>query len=222
MTAVVIQHPESFRVPEWVIDLNSFNRWLEEPDFPEEGRIDFLQGEIWIDMSEEEVWSHNQAKAEFTVVLGGLAKAERRGRFFPAGFRFQHPEAELSVVPDGVFICNDTFQTMRVTLAQGSAGTDMRVVGSPNMVLEVISASSVGKDTQRLRELYWKAGVREYWLVDARKQGLTFTILRHTARGFVATPSRDGWLKSAVFGKSFRLTRAADELDHPTFALELR
>jgi Uma2 family endonuclease len=36
------------------------------------------------------------------------------------------------------------------------------------MVLEVVSASSVEPDTQTLRELYWAAGIKEYWLVDAR------------------------------------------------------
>ncbi len=222
MCSVVIQQAENVRVPEWVTDLASFTRWTETDEFPEEGRIDYLAGEIWIDMSDEKVWSHNQVKTEYTYRLAGLAKTERRGRFFQDGLRIVHPEANLSAKPDGLFICNDSFQMMRVTLTQAADGEDLHVEGSPNLALEVLSNSSVRKDTVRLRELYWAAGVREYWLVDARQQPVSFVILRHTAKGYVAVRPQRGWLKSAVLGKSFRLTQEADELGHPAFTLEVR
>jgi Uma2 family endonuclease len=90
------------------------------------------------------------------------------------------------------------------------------------MVLEVISNGSVRKDTVILRQAYWEAGVQEYWLVDARKQPLTFDILRHTAKGYVATRKQGGWLRSPVFGKSFRLTQGTDFLGQPSFTLEVR
>ncbi len=209
-------------VPEWVTNLTTFERWTESEEFPEVGRIDFLAGEIWIDMSQEQVWEHNQVKAEFFVTLGMLAKTSREGRFFPDGLRIQHPEADLAVVPDGVYILNRTFQTMRVVLAGGGEGRPVRVEGSPDMALEVVSDSSVRKDYERLRELYWEAGVSEYWLVDARGESPSFDILRRTAKGYVASRKQDGWIKSAVFGKSFRLLQEADELGHPTFSLEVR
>jgi Uma2 family endonuclease len=222
MCSVVIQQAENMTVPAWVTDLTSFHRWTESEEFPEEGRIDYLAGEIWIDMSEEKVWSHNQVKTEYTIVLGTLAKTDRNGRFFQDGVRVQHPEADLSVAPDGVFVCNDSIQTMRVTFAPAADGEDLRINGSPNMALEVLSDSTVRKDTVRLRELYWEAGIREYWLVDARKGVLRFDILRHTAKGYVAVRPQRGWLKSAVFDRSFRLTQGSDDLGRPTFTLEVR
>ena len=110
-------------VPEWVIDRTSFERWTESEEFPEEGRIDFLAGEIWIDMSEEQLFSHNQVKTEFTIVLGGLAKSTRRGRFFQDGVRLSHPEADLAVVPDALFVSIESIQTMRVRLVATSRAT---------------------------------------------------------------------------------------------------
>jgi Uma2 family endonuclease len=83
------------------------------------------------------------------------------------------------------------------------------------MVLEVVSRSSVQKDTRNLREDYWQAGVREYWLIDARTDPLPFDILRHTPKGYRATAKKDGWLRSVVFGKSFRLLRRISALGHP-------
>jgi Uma2 family endonuclease len=96
------------------------------------------------------------------------------------------------------------------------------VEGAPDLVLEIISSGSVRKDTERLRQLYWQAGVREYWLVDARDEPLRLDILRHTARGYTATRKQGGWVKSAVLGKAFRLTSQSDTLGHPQFNLEVR
>ena len=90
------------------------------------------------------------------------------------------------------------------------------------MVLEVISPSTVIKDTERLRDLYWHAGISEYWLVDARGDRLEFDIFQRTAKGFTATRKQGGWTKSIVFGKSFRLTRQKDDLGHPEYTLAVR
>jgi Uma2 family endonuclease len=73
-----------------------------------------------------------------------------------------------------------------------------------------------------LRQAYWEAGVREYWLVDARKEPVEFDILRHTARGYSATRKQQGWVKSAVFGKAFRLAVRTTPLGHPDYTLEVR
>jgi Uma2 family endonuclease len=94
--------------------------------------------------------------------------------------------------------------------------------GTPDMVLEVVSESSVGKDYKELRELYWRAGIPEYWLVDARGERLTFEILRHSSKSYAAVRKQEDWQKSAVFGKSFRLTRRADEQGNPEYELAIR
>jgi Uma2 family endonuclease len=91
-----------------------------------------------------------------------------------------------AAVPDGVFILNESVQTMRVQVVAGAGGGHVRIQGRPDLVLEVVSDASVQKDTMRLRTLNWKAGVREYWPVDARQDSPTFDILRRGARGFVA------------------------------------
>lgn len=223
MNAVVIQGTqEEVRVPAWVVDLASFHRWVESGEFPEHGRIDYLRGEVWVDMGDEQVFSHNQVKTEFTMTLGVLVKAQRRGRFFQDGLRLTHPDLDLSAIPDGMFISNASLRSGRVVLVEGAGDGFVRVEGSPEMALEIVSTSSVQKDTVELRELYWQAGVKEYWLVDARREPLRFQILHRTARGFVATRPQGGWIKSAVFGKSFRLTQERDELGHPVYNLLVR
>ncbi len=90
------------------------------------------------------------------------------------------------------------------------------------MVLQVVRDSSVERDTQLLRELYWMAGIREYWIADGRGERADLTILRRSARGYTTIRKSAGWLKSTVFSKSFRLSRQIDSLGHPEFLLGAR
>jgi Uma2 family endonuclease len=218
----IVLGEDRVHIPSWVQDLQSFRRWALSDDVPEKLRVCYLKGEVWIDMSKEQLFSHNQVKTEYTLVLAGLAKAGRLGRYCADGMLLSNEEADLSAGPDGVFLSRESLESKRVRLVEGREGGYVELEGSPDMVLEVVSTSSVEKDTETLHELYWKAGIREYWLVDARGERLSFDIFRHTSKGYVRTRPQGGWLKSAVFGKSFRLTRQDDEQGNPEYTLEVR
>ena len=93
---------------------------------------------------------------------------------------------------------------------------------TPDMALEIVSTCSVENDKETLLDLHWPAEIPEYWLVDARDDRLEFNIFRHAADGYVATRKHAGWLKSGVFGKSFRLSRHLDDVGNPEFSLLVR
>ena len=130
--------------------------------------------------------------------------------------------ADVSGNPDGLFLTNDTLASDRIRLIEGKKGGFVELQGSPDMVLEVLSQSSEEKDSVVLKAAYWEAGIREYWLIDARKEPLQFDIFRRGPRSFSATRKQEGWVKSAVFGKSFRLTALPDASGHPDYTLEMR
>src|SRR5207253_1770358 len=132
-------------------------------------------------------------KQEFNLVLGGLAKTGRLGLYMPDGMLLSNEEANLSCQPDGTFVSHQTLEEERIRLVEGKDEGYVELEGTPDMVLEVVSNSSVEKDTETLRDLYWQAGIPEYWLVDARGEAVTFEILRHTPRGYVSTRKQSGW-----------------------------
>lgn len=210
------------RIPDWIEDLASFRRWTTADEFPEQGRICYLNGEVWVDMSKEQIFTHNQVKNEYSFVLTGLAKSGKRGFFFPDGVRLVNLPADVSVQPDGLFVSHESLESGRVRLVEGAQEGYVEIDGSADMTLEVVSASSVEKDTVDLRELYWQAGIQEYWLADARGERPLFEILRYTSRGYVSVRKQDGWLRSAVFGRSFRLARKNGALGFPQFTLHVR
>ena len=213
---------EVVRIPSWIVDLDSFRRWARSDEFPEAGRICYLRGEVWVDMSKEQVFSHNQVKSEFNLVIGGLAKSEQLGRYFPDGLLLSNVDADLTSQPDGTFVSRENLRIGRVHFVEGVQEGFVELEGTPDMVLEVVGPSSEEKDTSTLRDLYWRARIPEYWLVDGLADRLLFDILRHTSKGYAASRKQGGWVKSAVFGKSFRLTRETDSLGHPEFTLAVR
>lgn len=217
MSIIVIA--DQVRIPSWVNDLESFRRWSRTDEYPERGWVSFLDGEIWVDMSMEQLFTHNQVKTEFTAVLGSLIKREEMGYYFSDGVLLSHESANLSTEPDGTFCSFDAIEGKRVSFVEAVEEGHVEVEGAPDMVLEVVSASSVRKDTKILRNLYWRAGIPEYWLVDARKNSLQFDILRWTERGYSAARRTKGWLKSKVFGRPFLLDTKPDRLGHPQFFL---
>ena len=209
MTTVVVEG-DVVQIPEWATDLESFRRWADSNDFPEAGRICYLQGEVWVDLSKEQLFSHLQVKSKFNIVLGGLAEAEELGLYFPDGLLLTNLAADLSWKPDGTFVSAATLRTGLIRLVEGAEGGHVELEGSPDMVLEVVSRSSVQKDYVTLRQAYWEAGIPEYWLIDAREEEIHFEILIWRKGGYVAVTPDKGWLNSPVFGHRFRLTRKRD------------
>ena len=219
-TVVVAGEPE-LRVPEDVIDLESFRRWVYSDDFPEKRRVAFLQGEIWVDMKAERLQSHSRLKLTYHTVLNGIIEAEELGLFLPDGALWTNNVADVSNIPDGMFLSWDALESGRVRYV-GDKDDAIEVDGSPDMVMEVVGRSSVHKDNVTLMKIYWAAGVKEYWLVDARGQIPEFKILVRGLRGLRDAPSKAGWHRSAVFDREFKLVRRTGRLGHAAYELKVR
>lgn len=219
-TSTIVYEGEEVHIPDWIVDLDSFRRWAGSDEFPETGRICYLKGRVWVDMSKEQIFTHGLLKGEYTRVLSNVSR--KAGFFFPDGLFLTHVAANISGKPDGTFLSQETLDEGLARLVEGEEGGFVELEGSPDMVLEIVSRSSQRKDTVVLPEAYWEAGIREYWLVNARKTPPRFDIFRHGSRGYVATKKQGGWLKSAVFGKSFRLVVNEDSAGRPKYTLEVQ
>lgn len=202
--------------------LASFREWAGDNDLPEKTKLCYYRGEVFIEMGTEQIFSHVDVKTEIVTVLRVLVRQGKVGRMWGEGFLVTNEAAGLSCNPDAVFVSNNTFKSKRIELVEGKEGGFVELVGSADMVLEVVSDSSEKKDNQTLFEAYYEAGVSEYWLVDARGKEIEFNVYKRGAKKYTVTKKQDGWVKSAVFGKSFRLTRGSDANGNPEFTLEVK
>src|SRR5436309_15020886 len=92
---------EDLRIPaEVAYTLDGFRRWSQGEDFPARGRIDYLDGEVEVDLSPEDLYTHGVAKTEIAAELHALVKKTGRGNVFVDCTRIVSPLAQLSVEPD--------------------------------------------------------------------------------------------------------------------------
>jgi Uma2 family endonuclease len=213
----------AFRIPSSANTPEGFTEWAISDDFPEFGRIAFLQHEIFIDMSPEEVQKHGFIKKEITRVIDTFVRAERLGICFADGTLLRNNEAGLSTEPDALFVSGESLEAGRVEFRRRRGHDDeyTHLIGTPDWVLETVSRSSGRKDKRVLRELYHRAGIAEYWLIDALGEQVDFQILVHEPEGYAAAPMHDGWSFSPVFGRSFRLLRRQNEWGHWEYTLDV-
>lgn len=199
----------SLRIPASAFTLAGFREWVKGDDFPERVRVTYIGGEIDLDMSNEEIQTHVAVKTEVARVLANLARELDSGMLLGDGVLVTNEAADVSNNPDATFVRFETVEAGRVRLIprHGSEGEFSEIEGTPDLVVEVVSDGSVAKDTTRLRAAYHRAGIPEYWLIDARGPRLVFQILDRRKKVYAAVPARGGWVHSRVFGRGFRLVR---------------
>lgn len=76
---------DQVRIPSDVFDLEGFRRWASSDEFPERGRFSFIAGQVEVDMSPEELQSHNRLKTALTIQLGNFAAAQDSGEILSDG-----------------------------------------------------------------------------------------------------------------------------------------
>ena len=220
-TTLVIE--EQVEIPLNLHSLADFRRWAASDAFPERGRIDYLGGRIEVDMSPEDLFCHGTLKGEIHGLLHQIVKSKDLGYLFIDRARVSSPKADLSAEPDIVLVRYETLASGRVRLvakASGKADRYVELEGAPDLIVEIVSDSSVGKDTKRLPKRYFQAGVPEFWLADARREPLVFRIHERGRSGYRAVrPDAEGFQFSAVLGCLFRLESRRDALGHRTYDL---
>jgi Uma2 family endonuclease len=212
------------RMPVSATTLDGFRAWAASEDFPRRGRISFLGQELIIDMSPEELETHNKVKNEVCAGLTVLVKELDLGEFYADRTLVVNPAVDLSTEPDGVFVRYETSEAGRVQLVPRRDAEEqfIELTGAPDWVLEVVSRYSVREDTVRLRELYYRAGIPEYWLINALGADILFQILTRRRGGYGVVRPLDGWHKSRVFPGSFRLERERNRVGRWQYQLQVQ
>lgn len=215
----------NFRIPRKAFAFEGFGRWAQSGDFPETGRIDYLEGDVDVDMSPEDLQTHGLPKGAIFVALHTLITG-RTGEVYTDRARITSRFAGLSAEPDVVVILWESLKTGKVRYVPASSGKPDRsseIEGAPDLVVEILSDSSERKDTKRLPLLYARAGIPELWLVDARKTGTWLQILTLDNGEYVRVePDLEGWVPSPQLGAEFRLQRRRTPVSTWYYTLENR
>src|SRR5689334_4039712 len=102
------------RIPAGITDQASFRAWTDSAGFPERGRFSWLAGTLWVDLTMEQLYSHNQVKETIGRVLGTLVVTADLGLWVPDGMQISVAAVGLTTVPDGLFVSYSSLQSGRV------------------------------------------------------------------------------------------------------------
>jgi Uma2 family endonuclease len=214
---------EQVEIPLGIKNLADFRSWALSEEFPQRGRIDYVTGRIEVDMSPEDLFTHGTLKSKIASEIEQRVDELDLGHTFVAETRISSVPGDVSAEPDVVVITFDAIDSGRVNFtpkAPGEEGRFVEVEGGPDLVVEIVSDSSVKKDTERLPAAYFAAGVCEYWLIDARRNELFFQIRHRGQSAFESTPIDEGGFQSStVLQCSYCLQRDRHARGHWVYRL---
>ena len=151
--------------------------------FPDDGmRHELIDGVHYVTASPN--LRHQRISGELHLELGIWLRAHPIGQLFFAPVDVVFTRHDV-VVPDLLFVSND--RASGLLNGQHAVGADL--------VIEVASPSTRRRDQTIKHQLYERAGVQEYWIVEP-------------ATDSIRVHRRDGDL----FGKAIELTRGAGDL----------
>jgi len=128
---------------------------------------------------------HQEVSLEIASVLNPHVKKNRLGRIW------QEIDVELTetktYIPDLAYLSADHIGR--------HSEEDGRIHGAPDLVVEILSPSTISRDTLSKLRAYFEAGVPWYWMVDPESLGIA---------EYHATP--EGYLRTASMeaGQVFR------------------
>ena len=118
-------------------------------------RYELVDGELYVSAAPRQ--KHQRISSDLHDWLSPFAKKHNLGRVYHAAFDvFLDPPKQTCVQPDLLFVSQDRRHIIK----------EDGVYGPPHLVVEIVSESTHRADTSGKRDLYRRAGVREYWIVN--------------------------------------------------------
>lgn len=132
---------------------------------PDGERYELLDGELIRMTAPAEI--HQRVSILLGWRLIEFVTGNGLGRVYQAPFDVVLSDSDV-VQPDLLFVSNERAHVV----------TAANVQGAPDLVVEILSPSSVERDRTLKRSLYARHGVREYWIVDTDARTATVLLLQ--------------------------------------------
>ena len=153
---------------------------------PEDKRYELLDGDLL--MTPAPNLKHQDVQFELGFQLGRFIKERALGKFFFAPCDVVLSDHDV-VQPDLLFVSRERERLL-------SGGDAVR--GAPDLVVEILSPATAGRDRGYKHALYARHGVAEYWLVDPADETIAIHRLRDGALAVAHTFGRGRTLRSPL------------------------
>jgi Uma2 family endonuclease len=128
---------------------------------PDDGnRYEIIGGELYVSPSPT-LW-HQVLSVELTFALKRFLSEQNVGRILSATMDVHLSQHDV-VEPDLLVILNDNLEIIQ---------RGPWIEGAPDLIVEILSPSSIRNDWVRKSALYALVGVKEYWIVDTSNRSV--------------------------------------------------
>lgn len=131
--------------------------------------------------------AHQQFSMRLAFTLFQFVEEHGLGEVYEAPFDVELPGPDV-VQPDILFVSSARLDRL----------TDRRMVGGPDLVVEIASPSTASHDLGRKRRMYRQAGVGEYWTVNLVTREIVIWTPLDDWRFLPTAPPVDGLLVSTL------------------------
>lgn len=132
----------------------SADDYYQLPEYKEHDLIQLINGEVVIGMPPN--LKHQDIVREILIILAAIA-SKRGGKAYDSPIEVRLDDDNI-FEPDLLYIQPDN-----LAITQKD---DNRIIGAPNLIVEVLSPRTAKYDRQQKYEAYEKNGVHEYWIAD--------------------------------------------------------
>ena len=154
---------------------------------PDDGRrYEIIAGVLYV--ANAPSFDHQYTVFKLARYLGDFVESHNLGVVIGAPFEVHLNERSRPTQPDLLFLDND----------QKPIPGTQRFEGTPRLIVEVISPSSIRLDRQTKFDAYEQAGVAEYWLVDPKARSVEVYILSNGEYALVGQYTGDEMIASKV------------------------
>ncbi|MBC8181990.1 Uma2 family endonuclease [candidate division KSB1 bacterium] len=133
----------------------TYEEYLNLPDDCK--RYEVINGELIMVAAPYTI--HQTVSGNLEYELRTFVKNHKLGRIFDAPTDVVLDKTNV-VQPDILFIARDRLNII----------TEKNINGAPDLVIEILSSSTAYYDLIEKKEIYEQFGVKEYWIVDPKKQ----------------------------------------------------
>ncbi len=130
--------------------------WADAQLMPEDGkRYEAIDGELYVTAAPSR--RHQWVSGNLEAALREMLVRPGHGWLYHTPIGVEFPETEEGVQPDIVYVSRAAAERL----------VDEGIRGAPDLVVEILSPSTAGRDRSIKKKLYQRQGVAQYWIVDA-------------------------------------------------------
>ena len=151
----------------------TYEDWLH---FPNDGwKYEIIDGELH--MTPPPGTGHQRTSVRLVSRMNLYVEDNNLGEILEAPCGVRLPNQSVPLEPDIFFVRKDNLHIIK----------EKEVVGVPDLVIEILSPSSVGYDRNKKFAVYQAAGVPEYWLINYLDKIVEIFVLIEDAYTLAAT-----------------------------------